>query len=77
MFATVDESVRQQRLRICEECSSFSSKLNSCKECGCYMPAKVSFANTSCPVGKWTKAEPGDSLLNKLEESILNLWDKQ
>jgi hypothetical protein len=41
------------------------------------MPAKASFASTVCPVGKWTKAEPGDSLINKLEESILNLWNEQ
>ena len=75
MFATVDESVRQQRLLVCQSCESFSNRLNSCRECGCYMPAKASFAQTECPQGKWLQAEAGNSLINKLEESILNLWN--
>ena len=77
MLETVDELVKQQRLDICHDCESYSSKLNSCKQCGCYLPAKTAFANTNCPIGKWTAASAGTSLINKLEESILNLWDKQ
>jgi hypothetical protein len=76
MFQTVDESVKQERLAICYSCSSFNEKIQMCKECGCYMPAKTLFASTQCPVNKWTTAEPGTGLLNSIEETILNLWDE-
>jgi hypothetical protein len=76
MFATVDESIKEQRLLICYSCDSFKNKLQTCNECKCYMPAKALFAETECPIGKWTKSDPGESIINSLEKSILNLWDK-
>ena len=76
MFQTVDESVKQERLAICNSCDMFVEKIQMCKECGCYMPAKAMFASISCPISKWPTAEPGDSIINSLEESILNLWDE-
>jgi hypothetical protein len=76
MFATVDESIKEQRLTICYSCESFINKLKTCNECKCYMPAKALFAETECPMGKWGRSDPGDSIINQLEESILKLWDK-
>lgn len=76
MFATVEESIKQQRLEICSTCEHYSLKLNSCKKCGCYLPAKTAFAKTTCPVGKWQESQSGSGLVSKLEESLLNLWDK-
>jgi hypothetical protein len=75
MFQTVDESVKQNRLEICNSCDSLIAKLQMCKECGCYMPAKAMFASVSCPINKWPTAEAGTSIINSLEESMLNLWD--
>jgi hypothetical protein len=40
------------------------------------MPAKVTFAGTSCPEKKWSIAEPGDSIINKIEDKILDMWNK-
>ena len=40
------------------------------------MPAKVTFADTECPEGKWTTSAPGESLINTIEEMILNSWNK-
>jgi hypothetical protein len=76
MFATVDESIKEQRLSICYSCESFITKIQTCNECKCYMPAKALFAETICPIGKWHRADPGNSIINSLEESILNLWDE-
>jgi ribosomal protein L32 len=77
MFKTVSEQVKQERLDICKGCDEFSSALRSCKQCGCYMPAKAMFANSTCPLNKWAESEPGTDLINKLEEMILASWNKE
>ena len=40
------------------------------------MPAKALFADIECPAGKWPKSQPGTSLINTLEEAILESWNK-
>ena len=52
------------RMEICKECDSligikrtvgydWTSKFTLCKECNCYMPAKVLIPQASCPLEKW------------------------
>lgn len=41
-----------ERIEICKSCDQLNS-LNFCKQCGCFMPAKVRLKGVSCPVGKW------------------------
>jgi hypothetical protein len=77
MFKTVSEEVKSQRLSICNKCEDFNKKLKTCKNCGCYMPAKTMFAGSSCPSEKWTKTAPGKDLINTIDEMILESWDKQ
>jgi hypothetical protein len=76
MFKTVSQEVKRQRLGICSCCNHFNISLKTCSQCGCYMPAKTLFANTACPLGKWTENQPGLSLINKIEEAILESWNK-
>ncbi len=76
MFKTVDFEIKQQRLNICKTCKSFSKKFETCTECGCYMPAKATFASSECPLKKWTIAPSGKSIINTLEEMILESWNK-
>jgi hypothetical protein len=76
MLKTVSEQVKLDRLEICKNCELFSQQLKTCKSCGCYMPAKAMFAASTCPQEKWTTAEPGKDLINKIEEMILNSWGK-
>lgn len=73
---TVSELVRKERLDICNSCELLNKSLNTCKSCGCFMPAKATFANSTCPENKWDKAEPGDSLINKIEDKILDIWNR-
>jgi len=42
----------RMRLEVCKRCPAFTS-LNRCKECGCFMPAKVQLPNAKCPQGRW------------------------
>jgi len=41
------------------------------------MPAKATFASSECPDKKWTKSPAGENLINKIEEMILESWNKQ
>lgn len=77
MFKTVNEQTKLTRLSICSTCEEYSARIKTCKQCGCYMPAKAMFATSTCPVDKWTNAEPGSSLINQLEEMIVASWNKQ
>jgi hypothetical protein len=41
------------------------------------MPAKATFASSECPDKKWTTAPAGENLINKIEEMILESWNKK
>ena len=43
----------QKRLKICGGCPLLNKKTKRCKECGCYMPAKVKAPAAKCPKNKW------------------------
>jgi hypothetical protein len=42
------------RRETCEQCPEKSER-NTCKKCGCYLPAKILLKPTNCPLGKWDK----------------------
>jgi hypothetical protein len=48
----VQESMAAERYAICNACPSLLPT-GSCKECGCFMSAKVKLPNASCPLHKW------------------------
>ena len=43
----------QERISICKSCDFFNHTLRICKECHCFMPAKVLIKSSSCPKNKW------------------------
>jgi len=45
------EEEQQERLSICKMCESL--RQNRCRQCGCYMNAKVKFTASQCPIQKW------------------------
>ncbi len=53
----VSDDVKAFRFAICKSCDDLNPKLNTCKICHCFMPAKTMFAAASCPVKRWS-AEP-------------------
>jgi hypothetical protein len=42
----------KDRLAVCKACELFTTKY-TCKECKCFMPAKVLLVNAVCPKKKW------------------------
>lgn len=47
------EDIKQARLSICHSCEFFDKELESCNNCGCFMPEYTAVLNQSCPVHKW------------------------
>ena len=41
------------RTAICNLCQHKNKKLNSCNECGCFLPAKTRVEDAQCPFGYW------------------------
>lgn len=41
------------RYDICKACENFIPITSQCRECGCWMKAKVRLRSNSCPLGKW------------------------
>lgn len=50
-----DELKKQavDRMKICIQCEEFRSNIKQCKQCGCFMPAKVLMSKMKCPLDKW------------------------
>ena len=46
------EEDQEKRYDICKGCDKLTAA-NTCKECGCFMPAKVKLKYAECPIGKW------------------------
>lgn len=44
------------RMKICKSCESLT-KMFTCKECHCFMPAKILLPYADCPLKKWTIKE--------------------
>lgn len=44
------------RTDICQQCPEKNHERNTCKKCGCYIPAKALLKGiSSCPLDKWPK----------------------
>lgn len=41
------------RLEVCKRCPAFDAKLQRCRDCGCFMPAKTQLPGAKCPQGRW------------------------
>lgn len=52
-FKKVDSEIFQKRLDICKTCELFDKDQTRCKQCGCFLNVKASWASEKCPVDKW------------------------
>ena len=43
----------RDRITICKQCPMYDSIFGRCKDCGCFLRAKVQLAGEECPQGKW------------------------
>lgn len=45
-------TIVNERILICDSCTH-KSLWNTCKKCGCYLPAKIILMNSKCPNKLW------------------------
>ena len=58
-----------KRKEICSTCDRLDPVPNRCRECGCFLDAKVHFSLEACPLGKWRESD--DAWMNgKFEEFL-------
>jgi hypothetical protein len=57
MKGFVAKEIADQRMSICKQCERFFELTSSCKECGCFMVAKVTLALGKCPLDKWLEVK--------------------
>lgn len=66
--------VQSERLEICKTCDFYDGIQVRCKECGCFLHPKVSFALSTCNIGKWSEDrstwenEKFEGIMKKTEE---------
>lgn len=58
MFVKIE--VAKERYAICKSCEYFAPTLKLCRQCSCFLPAKVTMAIAPCPIQKWsaTSSDP-------------------
>ena len=61
MKGFVLKEVADRRLSICKECDRLFAPTTTCKECGCFMIAKVRMSLGKCPLDKWNEATDSES----------------
>lgn len=53
MLRGKNNELSKTRSAICSPCQHKDKRLNSCKECGCFLPAKTRVDDAQCPFGYW------------------------
>jgi hypothetical protein len=43
----------KERIAICNICPENNKTFNICQRCGCYIPNKVKYEQSTCPLNKW------------------------
>lgn len=62
------KKIAKERLTICMQCPLY--KRGICKECGCYMRAKVMCLFCKCPKDKWSAIISEEDILNGSSNTI-------
>lgn len=66
MAVFIIKELAQQRYETCKNCDKLTV-VRTCSECGCFMPAKVKFSASTCPLNKWNIAGQSTDLDYNLE----------
>lgn len=56
LLTNKDNREAGRRIAICSSCK-FKSKLNFCKDCGCFIPAKCFSVISNCSKGYWDEKQ--------------------
>jgi len=52
-----NQQIVVDRLTTCNNCPQLVKPVQVCRECGCFMPAKVWLMGERCPIDKWAAVE--------------------
>ena len=52
-ISITDKASINARAAICKICEEYNSTIKTCKNCNCFIPAKVIFVSSKCPKKKW------------------------
>jgi hypothetical protein len=52
-YVLVDKTIRDARYGVCKICPELRTVVKTCKQCGCFMPAKTWLKNAKCPNYWW------------------------
>jgi hypothetical protein len=67
----VSDEIYAERVSICRSCEKINELENSCRECGCYIPAKAKIILDSCPLKKWDMDKEGwDERFTEIQRDI-------
>lgn len=58
-----------KRIELCKACDRLTS-FNTCKECGCFMPAKTRIKSAECPLKKWGRVVDLEERSDQLPEIV-------
>lgn len=47
--------IARARYSLCQQCPHLRPVLKTCRQCGCFMPAKTRLMWAKCPIGTWDK----------------------
>jgi hypothetical protein len=65
---------RLERAGHCQKCEFYKRATKQCSQCGCLINLKVTIANSTCPVGKWKEAEPGNDLMSEISNKVQSFF---
>lgn len=51
------KAIYLQRIDVCKACPNLLKVIQTCKKCGCVVPAKALIPSAVCPEDKWPKAD--------------------
>jgi hypothetical protein len=74
MWLMASKEIVDQRKSLCDTCEN-RSKMNICSLCSCFIPMKVEFAASSCPINKWDKVGHGD--IKDADGNVIETISKQ
>jgi hypothetical protein len=75
MFASVND--RLKRAEICHACEHYRRSTKQCQMCGCLASLKISWAESECPVGKWSAVAGGNDPFSQLQKKMMDLFTKK
>lgn len=56
---------RFDRVAKCQTCDQYLRSTRQCRLCGCLVSVKIAWADSECPLGKWSRVEGGHDPISR------------